>query len=215
MGDLRLVSGNEDDEHNNGDVMRIWERQPGETNRAFAAFAEYLQMGPSRSLAKLGQKLGKTTQHLEAWSVRNDWQRRVAAFSRHETKVINDRIVEGVAAMRERQAIVGQQLQARAQQRILRMTETEINELHPTEATGMLRVGAELERSARALEDGEASGFGLDMPAPQFTIQYIFLPPLEQYARIQLEGDPERPAVIPRENLDNFLVEFPKTVVIC
>ena len=85
MADLRLVSGNDDGgngEHNNvgnGDVVRIWERQPNETNRSFAAFNEYLQMGPQRSLAKAGQKVGKPTWLLEGWSVKYDWQRRVAA----------------------------------------------------------------------------------------------------------------------------------------
>ena len=86
--------------------------------------------------------------------------------------MINDRIVEGTAAMRERHAVLGLQLQQRAQARILKMNEQEIDHLHPTEAAMMMKVGSELERQARKVEDGEW-GWGLDLPTPQFTVQII------------------------------------------
>ena len=178
MADLRLVSGNDDGgngEHNNvgnGDVVRMWERQPSETNRSFAAFNEYLQMGPQRSLSKLAQKLGKSTTLLSGWSARHDWMRRVRAFQHYENRMITERIVEGTAAMRERHAMLGQQLQARAQTRILKMNEQEINDLHPVDAAAMLRVGSELERTARKMEEGDP-GFGWEVPTPNFVVQVI------------------------------------------
>src|SRR5216684_1111756 len=56
-----------------------FERQARESEKAFAAFAAYLEMGPERSLAAVGQKLGKSKALLERWSAKFDWPGRVQA----------------------------------------------------------------------------------------------------------------------------------------
>jgi len=40
--------------------MAVWDRQPGESPPAFAAFALYRDMGVSRSSARVGQEFGKS-----------------------------------------------------------------------------------------------------------------------------------------------------------
>ena len=60
-----------------------FERQPRETAKAFAAFSEYLAMGPERSLAAVGAKLGKSKVMMEKWSRKYDWPTRVAAHGAH------------------------------------------------------------------------------------------------------------------------------------
>ena len=40
--------------------MKPWERQERESDKAFAAFRVYLEMGPKRSLRAVAQKLGKS-----------------------------------------------------------------------------------------------------------------------------------------------------------
>lgn len=61
----------------------IFERQPRETSKAFAAFQEYLAMGPERSLSGVGAKLGKSKVMMEKWSRKYDWPARVAAHGAH------------------------------------------------------------------------------------------------------------------------------------
>ncbi|HOX59704.1 MAG TPA: hypothetical protein P5205_09440 [Candidatus Paceibacterota bacterium] len=61
----------------------IFERQPRESAKAFAAFQEYLAMGPERSLAAVGAKLGKSKVMMEKWSGKFDWPARVAAHGAH------------------------------------------------------------------------------------------------------------------------------------
>src|SRR5512146_3060202 len=61
----------------------IFERQPRESAKAFAAFTAYLGMGPERSLSGVGAKLGKSKQMMEKWSRRFDWPARVAAHGAH------------------------------------------------------------------------------------------------------------------------------------
>ncbi len=61
----------------------VFEQQPKESDKAFAAFAIYLSMGPERSLVLVGRKLGKSVGLMERWSKRRDWPGRVAAHSAH------------------------------------------------------------------------------------------------------------------------------------
>jgi hypothetical protein len=64
-------------------MAMVFERQPRETAKAFAAFSEYLNMGPERSLAAVGAKLGKSKVMMEKWSRKYDWPARVAAHGGH------------------------------------------------------------------------------------------------------------------------------------
>lgn len=60
-----------------------FERLPKEGEKPFAAFALYLSLGPERSLALVGQKLGKSVGLMERWSGRFDWLSRVQAHAAH------------------------------------------------------------------------------------------------------------------------------------
>ncbi len=56
-----------------------FEQLPNESNKAFAAFAVYLSLGPERSLAAVAQKLAKSKPLLKRWSAKYDWASRVQA----------------------------------------------------------------------------------------------------------------------------------------
>lgn len=60
-----------------------FEQQPREGAKAFAAFSVYLSLGPERSLAAVGRKLGKSVGLMERWSRRFDWSSRVQAHAAH------------------------------------------------------------------------------------------------------------------------------------
>lgn len=64
-------------------MAHLFEQQPNESARAFAAFSEYLGMGAERSLAAVGQKLGKRVGLIERWSAKFDWPARVQAHTAH------------------------------------------------------------------------------------------------------------------------------------
>ena len=64
--------------------MRLpFEQQEKESDKAFAAFALYLSMGSQRSLAMVGQKLGKSVGLIERWSKRSNWPGRVQSHAQH------------------------------------------------------------------------------------------------------------------------------------
>src|SRR5436190_2076892 len=60
-----------------------FEQQPGESAKAFAAFSVYLGLGPERSLAAVGQQLGKSMALLERWSARWRWLERAQTHATH------------------------------------------------------------------------------------------------------------------------------------
>jgi hypothetical protein len=57
----------------------LFEQLPRESTKAFAAFREYMNMGPQRSLAAVAAKVGKSKTMMERWSRRFDWPSRVKA----------------------------------------------------------------------------------------------------------------------------------------
>ena len=61
----------------------VFEQQPRETNKAFAAFKTYLDLGPGRSLVAAAKKMGCSKRRLEWLSRKYDWTGRVAAYHGH------------------------------------------------------------------------------------------------------------------------------------
>ncbi len=53
-----------------------WDRQAGESAKAFQAFGIYRDLGPARSLLRVGQELGKARALLERWSSKYSWTTR-------------------------------------------------------------------------------------------------------------------------------------------
>ena len=74
----------------------MFEQLPRESNKAFAAFKTYLELGPQRSLVLVAGKVGKSKTMVEKWSRRFDWPARVAAHAGHLATVEREAI-EGLA----------------------------------------------------------------------------------------------------------------------
>lgn len=70
MNDIELYDNSPD----------FWERLPDETNKAYAAFCCYRDMGSERGIRKVAQVIGKSYTYLEEWSKKYDWVNRVTAY---------------------------------------------------------------------------------------------------------------------------------------
>jgi hypothetical protein len=64
-------------------VPQIFEQQPRESLKAFAAFKTYLALGPERSLVRVAAQHGKSKTMMEKWSRKFDWPARVQAHAAH------------------------------------------------------------------------------------------------------------------------------------
>ena len=82
----------------------MFEQQPRESAKAFAAFSLYLNLGPERSTAAVASKLAKSEQLIRRWSAKFGWTDRVAAYAAHLAVVEREAIeatVRGRAAIWE------------------------------------------------------------------------------------------------------------------
>lgn len=72
-----------------------WERQPGETGKAFSAFRAYLTLGAARSVESAYRRVTGCKKRVSGtwwgWSSRNRWVERAAAFDAEEWR---QRLVE-------------------------------------------------------------------------------------------------------------------------
>ena len=132
------------------DNVEPWERQKGETQKSFAAFTVYRDMGSERSLSKLSQKLVKNKVTLAKWSVQWEWQERVGAWDVELDRQGRLAQIAAVQDMNERHVIL-----ARAMLGIVarRLQSVEPGTLSPSDVVKWADVSAKLERLAR----GEAT----------------------------------------------------------
>lgn len=68
-------------------MSECWERQPGESLRAYEAARVYFELGPSRSLAAVAQKCKKSVSLVARWSSRWSWRERAAGYDQHMAMV--------------------------------------------------------------------------------------------------------------------------------
>jgi len=81
-----------------------WQRQKGESSKAFNAFCEYRDMGKKRTIAKVAEKLGKSVKNYEHMSRRNHWVVRARAYDNHTQRAHVEERVEAIRDMEKRHA---------------------------------------------------------------------------------------------------------------
>lgn len=64
-------------------AIKPWERQPKESEEAYAAFLAYRDMGPGRTLEGAGKLLEKSWKHFGHYSSRWRWVERCEAWDNH------------------------------------------------------------------------------------------------------------------------------------
>lgn len=63
-----------------------WERGEGETAKAYEGFRAYRDLGASRSLTRVSEKIGKSLRLLKKWSRNHSWTRRALAYDEYIEK---------------------------------------------------------------------------------------------------------------------------------
>ena len=127
-------------------VIKLWERQEGESAKAFEAFSTYRDMGAERSLAKVGQALGKTKAMMEKWSTTNNWVERAEAWDREQDRILQKQQIEDIKKMRKRHANVAVAMIAKAAKALQKIPEEEIK---AADISRMVDVASKLERISR------------------------------------------------------------------
>lgn len=77
-----------------------WTLQPGESSRSYEAFRLYLQMGPTRSHARVAAELGKSETQISDWGARDKWTSRVRAYEIFLMEAQTDGAVDWITSAR-------------------------------------------------------------------------------------------------------------------
>lgn len=95
------------------DDTRPWDRQPGETSKAYDAFVAYRDMGGDRSYAKVARQLGKSTTLLDRWGRQNDWPSRTAAWDSMPGRAVQEAYEDMAKSIAEQHRRVATKLMAK------------------------------------------------------------------------------------------------------
>jgi hypothetical protein len=123
-----------------------WEKERGESAKAFYAFSIYRDFGAARSLARVGRTLGETgvagPSMVEGWSVRWRWVERADAFDREEDKVARAEHRRMVSEARRTEAMAGTLMLGAAIRRLAGDTDSQKNEAAVIEALDLNKTTA-------------------------------------------------------------------------
>ena len=123
-----------------------WERQDGETARAYEAFTEYRDMGASRSLAKVGQKLGKSKAQMEKWSKKYNWVVRAEEWDIESDRQTRLALTKDIGAMRKRHTDLASAMLIKAARALQKIPDDEIK---ASDISRMVDTATKLERISR------------------------------------------------------------------
>ena len=123
-----------------------WEQQPGESAKAFEAFAIYRDMGVERSVRKVTQRLNKSLTLIGKWSSRYNWPERARAYDRDLDRQAHAQAVREVRSMTNRHIRIAMQLQAKALEALEQLN---VATLSPKMQLAFLAKATEIERMNR------------------------------------------------------------------
>lgn len=89
------------------DDLKPWDRQPGETSKAYEAFQVYLDQGSARSTRSVGEALGKSDALMHRWSSKYGWPDRARAWDSMPRRAVSEayeEMAQRIAAQHERLA---------------------------------------------------------------------------------------------------------------
>lgn len=147
-------------------VPPVWARRPGEGGEAFEAFMIYRELGPKRTSGEVARIVMKQPALIRRWMGKWEWQMRVAVWDEKVQQKKDEAVLNEVAEMGKRQARLGMQIQELAR---LRLDTMQPAELTVQDTIRMAKDGAELERTARGEDKGQAGGniiFNFNMKSP-------------------------------------------------
>lgn len=84
--------------------VKPWERQPGESDKAWEAFRTYRDMAQDRSLRVVADTIGKSKSLVDRWSSRHQWNRRAYEWELELDRQARMETVREAAAMVKRHA---------------------------------------------------------------------------------------------------------------
>jgi hypothetical protein len=148
-------------------MIEIWQRQVGESEKAFQAFALYRDLRDDRSFQAVSEKVGKNRKLIERWAKQQNWTDRVMAFDRDEDSQITKIQQEAFRKMFDKHIDLAAACLTKAE---LALQEITPSDLSGRDIVAMIKMGIEVEERSRILKNPDIINPEKD---EQQTIKYI------------------------------------------
>lgn len=129
--------------------LRPWERQDGETEKAFSAFKAYLEM-EDRNICQLAKRLAKSRQLVDKWKQKYNWQERCIAWDKSLQEIEYKTAVKERKKMAKRHIAIAMSMQAKAVEALKKI---DVSKLNANEIIRLFDTAVKIERLSR----GEAT----------------------------------------------------------
>lgn len=127
--------------------VKPWERQEGESAKAFEAFTIYAGLGADRSLRAVAQQLGKSKTLMDRWSSTYGWVARAAEYDADLQRKAHAEAVKKARKMNDRHIGIALKMQEKA---LEALAKTPAESINTKVLVSMLREATKLERESRA-----------------------------------------------------------------
>lgn len=131
-----------------------WERQKGESEKAYEAFVAYRDMGQGRTISAVVKRLEKSRSLIDRWKDRWEWQERVRVYDNELEKEARAKLLKDRKAMTDRQIKIAMQVQKKALEALEKLS---VEDMSPKDIKEYIKMATDLERLNRTLEE-ESSG---------------------------------------------------------
>ncbi|MEW2300015.1 hypothetical protein AB0958_08540 [Streptomyces sp. NPDC006655] len=136
------------------DSGQAWERQPSESAAAWEAFACYRDLGLSRSIGKVAERLAKSRTLIERWSTTHRWVPRTEAWDREQDRLWRAERQQAAREVARRHA----RLASAAQSKIVsQLQQLDPARLSPSDVIRWLEVTIRIERQAYGMDLADAA----------------------------------------------------------
>ncbi|WP_431991962.1 hypothetical protein [Streptomyces albogriseolus] len=136
------------------DSAEAWERQPSESAAAWEAFACYRDLGLSRSIGKVAERLAKSRTLIERWSTTHRWVLRAEAWDREQDRLWRAEQQQATREVARRHA----RLASAAQSKIVaQLQQLDPSRLSPSDVIRWLEVTIRIERQAYGMDLADAA----------------------------------------------------------
>lgn len=125
-----------------------WERQKGESEKAYEAFVIYRDMGADRTITAVAKKLTKSRTLIGRWSAQWNWQERVLAYDNELQREAKAEAAKDYKEMMKRHIGMAVAIQKKAYDAL---KELDIDEMSPRDIREYIKMATDLERLNREL----------------------------------------------------------------
>ena len=134
---------------NNTNSSKPWERQKGESEKAYEAFSLYRNKGAKRTLISVAEELQKSYTLIRRWCDNWNWEDRVLKYDNEMEREAKKEARKGLTDMYVRQTKIAMQMQAKA---LKALENLEPENMTPKDIKEYIRMATELERLNRTLQ---------------------------------------------------------------